>query len=129
MFGSRIRIRIKLKSLNQGAVLQSQKPDMDPYQSRKAVDARDGAIETHPGALEAHNGAEKAHRGVLGSCEDLKASHFDEDPNPHQSKTSDPNPDSDLHYCEKPDPDRIKVMRIRKTGSNQLKIVTWSRVQ
>ncbi len=143
MFGSRIWIRIKLKS--QDAVLQSQKPDTDPHQSRKLWTL---AMEPLRLILEPWRLTKEPRRltveqrslrklGLGGSSG--QTNHIDEEsdpnphqsvtshPDPHQSKKSDPNPDSDLYQSE----NRIapSVMRIRKTGSDQLEIVTWSRGQ
>ncbi len=60
-------------------------------------------MEAHLGAAVANNGTKEAHSGVLEGLQAVVTDmqHFDEEPDPHQSKRS----DTDLHQSEKSDQD------------------------
>ncbi len=80
------------------------KPNLNPHQSMtsKAAEAYNGPMENGPGAVEAHSGAMRLTKEPGKVCRPVVADsyHFDEEPDPDQTKKQ----DADPHQSEKQDP-------------------------
>jgi hypothetical protein len=63
---------------------------MEPW---RAVDAHNGGVKAQNGAVEGRGRSQWRRDGIGGSEPVITDSHhFDEDPKPHQSENSDPDP-------------------------------------
>ncbi len=110
-------------------------PDQHPHKNVKAGSR--SASWSNSGAVEAQNGAEKAQnggsywsiRGPEGRPVVAEPHHFDEEPDPHQSKNSYRVPlkvKSRILIRIKVVRVRNKVMRVRNTG-NHIKMISYHR--